>query len=111
MKLNYKNREFIIKVCEGCNSYHQASVVCDILVKFAEQKRVKKITQDLILEFKSLCLCEVVGHNRESQYEKYAQELAINFIKAIDDDNEKVYNMFKLNVERSRQNGIYNKNN
>lgn len=111
MKLNCKNREFIIKVCEGCSSYNRASKVADALSKFAEQKRVKKITQEIILEFKSLCLCEVVGHNRESQYEKYAQELAINFIKAIDDENEKVYNMFKLNIERSRQNGIYNKNN
>ena len=93
MKLNCKNREFIIKVCEGCNSYHQASVVCGILTKFAEQKRVKKITQDLILEFKSLCLCEVIGHNRETQYEKYAKELAINFMKVIDDYDKKIYNV------------------
>lgn len=93
MKLNYKNREFIIKVCEGCTSYNQASIVCGILTKFAEQKRVKKITQDVILEFKSLCLCEVVGHNRDYQYEKYAKELAINFMKVIDDNDEKIYNM------------------
>ena len=98
MKLTYKNREFIIKVCEGCTSYNKAGKVVEILQKFAEQKRVKKIVQDAILEFRSLCLCEVVGHNIESHYEKYAMELAINYIRAIDEEHEKICNMIPKNL-------------
>lgn len=105
MKLNYKNREFIIKVCENCTSYAQARKVSEILIKFAESKRIKKVVNEVVGEFNALCLCEVVGQNRESKFEQYSKELALKYIKAIDDNDEKIYNMFKLNVERSIQNG------
>lgn len=105
MKLNYKNREFIIKVCENCTSYAQARKVSEILIKFAESKRIKKVVNEVVGEFNALCLCEVVGQNRESKFEQYSKELALKYIKAIDENDEKVYNMFKLNVERSMQNG------
>lgn len=85
MKLNYKNRQFIINLCEECSSYSQASKIVEALTTLAEQKRIKKIVQDVLLGFKSMCLCEVVGSDRKTQYQKLAQELAFNFIKVVDE--------------------------
>lgn len=101
MKLSYKNREFIIKVCDDCTSYNQSRKVSEILIKFAESKRIKKVVNEIVGEFNALCLCEVVGHNRESKFEKYAKELALKYIKAIDEHDKNFYHKHMLYSERS----------
>ena len=92
MFLNNKNKEFIMNVCEGCKSYNASSKLASSLLKFGEQKRIKKLIQEPILEFRTLCLCEVVVEDRESYYEKYARELALNIIDALNEEDEKIFN-------------------
>lgn len=83
MVVTNKLREEIMATCIGVTTFEKAREASKRLTSFAEKHRVKRLVKDVLSDFNSNILCEVVTNNRSTSFEKLAIRLAYEFINAI----------------------------